>query len=676
MLDFLLRSFLWEHIRNRVFCSNRLASFCLILMASLLVNCVGCGGSKTPSMATQESTDTLSPIDLSGSKYGSNNDNETHDTRSIERGESLSELVPKISSVGIYREVTAAGLRVTHVIENSSADENGVEVGDVAVAIDGKSVLEMSAEKIDALLIGEAGQQRKLTFSKASHGELTLIIKEHLAANIGFFTPWSSAEVPEPDLSYFDEEMSAIVKLAVTGKQKAAARLIENASFSNGDNPQYYLAKAINTALSVDLISNQARLIPEGSLDNKTPLQTVFEDIDVAVELDEQLKPVAADLLNWIATRSILNCAASGQRLACDGMPTRPRVRAEDELIFVTRGSWMNLLTKAGDLSRESLRPYLGGLFLARERFFRKKDLGSACFLFHHLAYSYSWPDPNSPSIWKTFGIATAETKTGYLEDFLETFPSEAVQTACVFDSMWMAARNYFQGVPDTQLASFWSKLAKLDKQAFSIAMLHSVPHKLPKFNQLETPKGALLYHYVCLSRDDDEQLGVTIFRDASEDLFTLAQFNQNVKDNVMISAEMQYVLRLTNLGLAAPVFNLSTEQEPIEIEIAGVTSYVFSIDLKKAEQTMVAIWEGERSEFDTEGYGWALMAFRHSMTEEYPRVGTFLESLGSTVPASVIKKATGENRLDHLVFAIIRKVDEKTFVVAESPITKFLEKR
>ncbi len=129
----------------------------------------------------------------------------------------------KSVGIGVVIEKTEKGILLVDVIENGSARQSGLEAGDIIIAVDGKSTVNMSTEEAQTLILGKENTRVELTILKKdgtttnkllTRQSFTLpnVTKELLYGNVGYIS-----------LSSFSEDGAQLVKQAYNDLVKQGA---------------------------------------------------------------------------------------------------------------------------------------------------------------------------------------------------------------------------------------------------------------------------------------------------------------------------------------------------------------------------------------------------------------------------------------------------------------------
>ena len=74
---------------------------------------------------------------------------------------------PVIGGIGVTSTATGQGLEVQEVLEGGAAQAAGMQAGDILIAVDGQSIVGLTAEEASALIRGEAGTQVQIAYLRA-----------------------------------------------------------------------------------------------------------------------------------------------------------------------------------------------------------------------------------------------------------------------------------------------------------------------------------------------------------------------------------------------------------------------------------------------------------------------------------------------------------------------------
>ncbi|NLX63341.1 MAG: S41 family peptidase [Clostridiaceae bacterium] len=195
----------------------------------------------------------------------------------------LNSLNNSYEGIGAVLETHDDGIIIVDIFEDSPAERSGLQVGDIIIAVDGRSVVGMDATTAAALIRGEAGTTVTLTiirdgtekdFSIVRESIINKTVNYRIEGNVGYisidsFDSGTSGEFDEAigelnkagikkiilDLrgnpgGYVDEAVAVARKLIpkgiITKLDYKSEKYKDQVYYSYGNNPKYLIAVLVN----------------------------------------------------------------------------------------------------------------------------------------------------------------------------------------------------------------------------------------------------------------------------------------------------------------------------------------------------------------------------------------------------------------------------------------------
>lgn len=567
----------------------------------------------------------------------------------------LREFEISVTGLGIYFEPSSNGIRVTYVAPESSAADEGIEVNDIVVEIDGNLLKGLDTQAISTMLNGEAEQTKTLTLANGRN--LSLSIGDFTLRNLGAVRAYRHESFAQPDLAGLDQKLLPVAQLIINGKYRAAEQVLKTLANSESTNGSYYLVRAVLTAAAHGMLTADSRNIQQETETSLT--DSILEDVDLAVELDQDLQDTAAEMLCWLSTHVVIDAAEHQKTLTSVEANDYYRWRSEPPLWYRALGDWIFLLRKGQELSNDKAKRYLAGLIFASENYRTSGDLASACFLRDVVAYRFSNADPSNQQMQMELNRCISRLAIRFLMDVIKQDPDQALYAAAVFNARCSDHGNTMLEHDLSELATFLERLHAADPRAESFAMRYFTRHDPPLFDRLKSPMGAYLYHIEAFFQDDYEGFEASSDESALEGLPDVEAWAEQLEKNPFMQELLS--MQLVTCGLLPQFSEEASSREPIVMHNQhDVEFHLITMKLDEA-----------RAFFDQE----VKMIVPMSAQSQFQTVVQIMESAGHQQGTSEeLKAALQAGRGNDLVIGVVRRTDKEKYQVLTSAALKFLQ--
>ena len=432
--------------------------------------------------------------------------------------------------LGIYREHVPEGIKVTYVASGSAAAAAGISLGDVIASIDGKILNTLQSAEVDQLLTGDLGQERLLETTNGESFDVTIGSFE--MKSLGGIRNFDEAAFATPSTEGLHTELKPVVELIVERKYRAAERILETLAGPQATNGSFYLVRALNRAASHGMLSSDSRVVDQST--GKTLITRIQEDIDLAVEMDESLKGVSAELLAWLSTRIVLDAAKNQVSLTWVTPTDHLQWNLNPEQRYRAIGDWIVLLNKSNALSSQALPRYLDAVAVSRDRYLANEDVRSAAFLDGVLGYRCCIADAVNGRMQHERALAVNRSALQLLARHLREHPSSAMEVAAIVNAMCAENTSNVLRAGEADFTEFWDLLSSTDVAASSFAIRYYHPHEPPQFNRLASPMEAFLFHIESFFSGNIDGLKASTDKEIFNSLRDPQEFLDGLGENVL----------------------------------------------------------------------------------------------------------------------------------------------
>lgn len=554
--------------------------------------------------------------------------------------------------LGIYRQRVSEGLKIIYVAPDSSAAAAGLHEGDIITAIDKTAVGSLQSAQIDNLLAGDVGQIRKI--NTAAGKSFDLAVSQFEMKNLGKIRKFDDIALATPSLSGLHSKLKPAVQLVIEGKHRAASRILDTLAGPEATNGSFYLVRAFNSAASHGMLASDSRVADQAT--GQTLTATILEDIDLAVEMDDSLRPVAGELLAWFTTQVVLQAAKSRICLTYVTPNDHLRWNLDTEYRYRSIGDWIQLLNKAESIDSTCLRKYLAAFVVARDRYLSSGDIRSAAFLDGVIAYRYCQADATNKRMQQEREIEVYRSAIQLLKRHLHTHPNSAMEVAAVVNAMIAENLSHTIRPGETSFDDFWALLRKTDPGAASFAIRYYHKHMPPKFSRLASPKEAFLFHIESFLGEDWNGFKASTAENLLKRIRDPQEFRERLNDSVF-QQSMFPMLSVTS-GLV-PEFVANAAQYPafVATNEHGVDLYLITMKLYDVH-------------FDREVPALVPM----SAQSAFPKLSVMIEQI---VPEQnrddVLSRAVQSGRADDLVIGMLYESSPGQHCVLNSAVINLL---
>lgn len=560
-----------------------------------------------------------------------------------------------VAGLGVYFEPSSNGIRVTYVAPDSSAADEGVQVDDIIIEVDGSRLKGLDLQTISSMLSRKQAQTKTLTLANGRNCILT--ISDFTIRNLGAVRAYDAKLFAQPELEGLHQKLLPVARLVIDGKYRAAEQVLKTLATSESTNGSYYLARAVLTAAEHGMLTADSRNIQQGTETSLT--DRILEDVKLAVELDEGLRDTAAEMLCWLATRVVVAAAEQKTPLTSVQADDYYRWRSEPPLAYRALGDWIFLFRKGQELSNDKATRYLAGLVFASDRYRTSGDLASACFLRDVAAYRYSNADQNNQEMVQELNRYISRLAIGYLTDVINNDPEQGLYVAAVFNARCRDYGSTMLQHDFPELATFLHQLHKVDPRAEAYAMRYYTQHDPPLFNRLKTPMGAYLYHIEAFFQDDHQGFNASSDKSAIDGVSDVGAWAEQLEKNPLM--QQLLAMQLVTCGLLPEFTEEASSREPLVMH--NQHDVEFHLITMKLDQA--------RAYFDQD----VKMIVPMSAQSQFQTVLQIMESAGHQQGSSEeLKTALQAGRGNDLVIGVVRRTGKERYQVFVSAALKFLQ--
>lgn len=559
----------------------------------------------------------------------------------------------KFSSIGlgIYRESVKEGIKVTYVSPNSGAETAGIKPGDVFTSIDGNNLTTLEQAEIDGLLAGEVGQTRLLETNKKKIIEVT--IGTFAMKDIGAIRKFDAQAFATPSIDGIHSALKPVVQLIIDRKYRAAEQILASLAGTEATNGSFYLARALQQAASHGMLSSDSRVVDPSS--GQTPTNQILEDVELAVEMDESLRDVAAELLAWLSTSILLDAADKKVDLTWVTPADYQRWNLDREKRYRSIGDWIQLLNKAENLNSDVIPRYLAAIKVSRDRYLQNLNVRSAAFLDGVLAYRCCIADDSNVQMQREEVLAVNSSSLRLLTRFLQQHPDRALEVAAVFNSMCAEDTSSVARPGEPDFDQFWERLRQTDKAAANFALRYYLPHEPPQFNRLATPMEAYLFHIESLFTDNLTGLKASTEKEVYDSLKNPQEVLGASDNNAFLQSMLQ--MQAVAAGLIPEYVTNAAQHSPFVVENSNgvsfhlITMKLYDVHFKQDVPAMVPMM--------AQGIFPQLRGLIQQIAPEPER-------------QKVLDRATEAGRDEDLVIGVVYETSRGQYQVMRSPVINF----
>ncbi len=565
----------------------------------------------------------------------------------------LNEFQVSATGLGVYFEPEANGIRVTYVATDSSAADAGIRVDDIITEVDGSRLEGVDSPTVSAQLGGELGKKKTLTLGDGRSCRVT--ITDFTLQDLGAVRSYDEETFAEPDLEGLHSKLHPVAQLIVDKKYRAAGQVLKTLAASESTNGSYYLIRSILTAAEHGMLTSDSRNVEQGSDTSLT--DRVLEDVKLAVELDENLRDTAAELLCWLATRVVVDAAEQQTALTLVEADDYFRWQSEPPRWFRAPGDWIKLFRKGQELNERKATRYLAGMVFACERYRNAGDPASACFLQDVIAYQYSTADPNNQQMAMEQNRRISRAALRFLIEVVKQDPEQALYVSAVFNGRCGDHRNTMLQHDLPELETLLELLHRADPRAEAHAIRYFTRHNPPRFDRLKTPLGAYLYHMEAFFQDDYEGFQASSGKSVLEELSNLQEWAEQLEENPF--AQQMLAMQMVTCGLLPEFAEEAAGRKPLvmhdqqEVEFHLITMKLDNVRFHQDVTMLVPM----------------------SARQQFQTVVQMMESAGHEQGSSdELQTALQAGRGDELVIGVVRRTGDEKYQVLTSAALKLVQ--
>ncbi|XZE55085.1 PDZ domain-containing protein [Planctomycetaceae bacterium SH139] len=554
--------------------------------------------------------------------------------------------------LGIYREHVPEGIKVTYVAPGSAAAAAGFSLGNVIASIDGKPLNTLPPAEVDQLLAGNLGQERSLETTNGESFDVTVASFE--MKSLGGIRKFDEAAFATPSIEGLHDELKPVAQLIVERKYRAAERILETLAGPLATNGSFYLVRALNQAASHGMLTSDSRVADQAS--GTTLTAQIQEDIDLAVEMDESLNGVAAELLAWLSTRIVRDAANNQVDLTWVTPSDHLRWNMKTENRYRAIGDWIQLLNKSENLHSDAMPRYLDAIKMSRDQYLSNGDVRSAAFLDGFLAYRCCIADAVNRQMQLEEVLAVNRSALRLLTRYLREHPNSAMEVAAVFNAMCAENTPSVARPGEPDFDQFWELLNQTNVAAANFAIRYYLPHEPPQFNRLGSPMEAYLFHIESFLCENVDGLKASTEKETFDSLRDPQEFLNGLGENVF-QQSMLPTLALSSGLVPEFVTNAATHAPFLATNEHGVDFYLITMKLYDVQ-------------FDRD----VTMMVPMMAQSTFPPLKTMIEQLvPEKTREEALSRANESGRSEDLVIGVVYETSPGQHQVLRSPVINIL---